>query len=128
MRGCGVADATVSAARSRGETDERFEQPAVVELLGVPLDAEHRPAVGSLERFRRPVVGAADDPKPWRHPVDGLMVMARRRHVGAQRAADPAVGVERDGARAEDPSALRRAAKPLQSQANAGSDRHRARR
>jgi hypothetical protein len=73
----------------------------------VPLDAEHRPAVRSLERFRRPVVCSSYDPKPWRHPIDGLMVVTRGRNARTQRPADPAIRIKRDGARAENSTPLR---------------------
>src|SRR5665213_1380355 len=72
----------------------------------MPLDAEHWPAVCSLQRLRRPVVGTPHDSKPRRRAVDGLVMMARGWHTGTQRGANPAVRIERDGPRAEDPAAF----------------------
>jgi hypothetical protein len=67
----------------RSKPDKCFEESAVVELLGMPLDAEHRPTVVGLQRLGRPVVRSPDDPQPGRHSVDGLVVMAGGRDAGA---------------------------------------------
>ena len=61
----------------------------------MPLDAEHRRPSAASSASGVPSSASADDAQARRDRSDGLVVMARGRHVDAQRAADPAVGVER---------------------------------
>src|SRR5215212_2765094 len=61
------------AQAGRGGVDQRLEEAAVRERLGVPLDAE-REAAAALDRLDRPVRGARGDGQAAAETADGLVV------------------------------------------------------
>src|SRR3954453_20877145 len=81
------------ARSSPGRRDEGAEQPPVADHLGVPLHAEHEPAVRVLDRLGDAVPGAARDCELAR-VGNALVVVAVDADVGAHQPGDPTAGHE----------------------------------
>src|SRR5690242_6640232 len=76
-------------ARRRGRPDQRAEQPAVADQLGVPLDSQHETAGRVFHRLGQPVLGVGRDGQ--RTGVgDTLVVEAVNGQVVAEQVGDPA--------------------------------------